>query len=121
MKYTARLRAHCGYTTGQFPVHIIPGGDAPIVSGSYGGFYTHGGTPIKHPSAYRKVGWSNMYYQHSTIRLTVGFDWVRQHMPDAAIEFMRTRTGAKKHRIRVYQPKQHKFLRKITEVSKHEV
>ena len=87
-KYTARLRAHCGYAGRAFPVHIIPGMSAPIVSGSSGGFFTNGGTPIAHPSAYAKVGWSNMHYRCSTIRLTAGFGWLLENMRDVAVEFM---------------------------------
>lgn len=35
-------------------------------SGQGLGYTTRGGTLVRHPSAYSKVGWSNLVYHHST-------------------------------------------------------
>ncbi len=40
--------------------------ESPVLHGSEGGWFTKGGTPISHPSAYAKRGWSNMTYESST-------------------------------------------------------
>ena len=45
--------------------------DKPTIDGSYGGWFTKGGTPISHPSAYSRSGWSNMTYECSTRRILV--------------------------------------------------
>lgn len=40
-------------------------------------FRTLGGTVIQYPSAYSKIGWSNMTYCPSTLRVVVGEEWLR--------------------------------------------
>jgi hypothetical protein len=61
------------------PVVLVPGDQAPILTGESGGYYTIGGTPIRHPSAYAKRGWSNMQYCTSTESVDVGADWAAAH------------------------------------------
>jgi hypothetical protein len=52
----------------------------PKVKGESWGYYTKGGTPITYPSAYSKVGWSNMEYRHSTLEFRVGRDWLLKNL-----------------------------------------
>ena len=55
------------------PVKVIRGGHLrPTKLGRRGGHFTRGGSPIMHPSAYSKRGWSNMIYRCSTQRIYVG-------------------------------------------------
>ena len=68
---------------GAVPVILTDGDYAPTVSGTRGGFYTRGGTPIAHPSAYAKKGFSNMVYHTSTRQIHVGAMWLHPAMIDA--------------------------------------
>ena len=58
------------------PVEIIDGDAPPTVTGERGGHFTRGGQRIHHPSAYGRVGWSNMVYRSSTLAVTVGRTWL---------------------------------------------
>lgn len=60
------------------PVSVVPGDQPPKQEGSSHGYETKGGTPIAHPNAYSKKGWSNMVYRSSTIQVIVGSGWLRQ-------------------------------------------
>ena len=62
------------------PVVVIPGTDKPELTGESGGWFTRGGTPIDHPSAYSRRGWSNMVYQRSTERIFVGSEWISENL-----------------------------------------
>ena len=62
------------------PVIVIPGNDKPELTGESGGWFTRGGTPISHPSAYSRRGWSNMVYQRSTERIFVGSEWISENL-----------------------------------------
>lgn len=70
--YRQSIRNHFGVWT-NVPV-IVDKGESypPILVGGYGGYYTRGGRPIYHPTAYSKKGWSNMVYQCSTLKIYVG-------------------------------------------------
>lgn len=57
-------------TASAIPVVVIPCGTSGIV-GERGGWFTSGGTPIAHPSAYCKKGWSNAVYRTSSQELHV--------------------------------------------------
>lgn len=50
---------------------------APRYLGSGWRYETKGGTPIVHPSAYSKHGWSNMVYVYSTLRIELGSAWIK--------------------------------------------
>jgi hypothetical protein len=63
-------------------VRLIPGDSPPRVRGVYGGWQTKGGREIRYPSAYSKVGWSNMTYVCSTRRVEVGVDWLAEKCPE---------------------------------------
>jgi len=55
----------------------------PEYHGEPGGHFTRGGTPIAHPNAYAKSGWSNMVYRCSTERITVGsqvYAWIEREL-----------------------------------------
>ena len=121
MKYTSVLRAHCGHAGAKFPVIVTAGNSAPFIAGEYGNWTTRGGTPVRYPSAYAKVGWSNLVYTCSTIDLRVGFEWLRANMPSVAIDYARSRGIVTRHKIRVYQQTPRELRRKITEVTKLEV
>jgi hypothetical protein len=43
--------------------------------GEPGGWFTKGGTPISHPGAYSRSGWSNMQYITSSEVIEVEADW----------------------------------------------
>jgi len=43
----------------------------PCIFGTGYHWTTRGGSPIRHPSAYARSGWSNMVYHASTIRIEV--------------------------------------------------
>jgi hypothetical protein len=58
------------------PVVCTPGDASPREEGSPWCYRTSGGTLIEHPSAYGRVGWSNMHYHASTRRVVVGQDWL---------------------------------------------
>lgn len=57
-------------------IDVVPGDSSPDIVGERGGHYTRGGTPIRHPSAYGRSGWSNMVYRCSTLQVTVGAQWL---------------------------------------------
>jgi len=52
------------------PVHLVPGGRAPVIS-EKGGYYTRGGERIRHPGAYRWT--SGLEYRYQAVE--VGADW----------------------------------------------
>lgn len=60
------------------PVIVTNDVNAPKLTGSYGGYYTRGGTPVTYPSAYAKVGWSNLIYKKSTIAVKVPIQWAEE-------------------------------------------
>jgi hypothetical protein len=73
------IRRHAGVTrSGAMPVVVVDGSAGPKVRGRGFQYETKGGTVIDHPSAYSKFGWSNMVYCHSTRRVEVGREWLRQ-------------------------------------------
>jgi hypothetical protein len=57
------------------PIVLISGNSPPKLTGESFCWRTNGGTYISHPSAYSKVGWSNMNYCCSTLRIEVGENW----------------------------------------------
>lgn len=59
-------------------IQIYPGiMMAPRVTGRPWSWSTRGGGVIQYPSAYSRVGWSNMVYHPSTRRIVVGADWIQ--------------------------------------------
>ena len=56
--------------------------DAPKLTGEGPHYETMGGKHIAYPTAYAKVGWSNMRYCHSSREVHVGREWLRVNMPD---------------------------------------
>ena len=78
-------------------VVIVPGFVAPrITSGRPGGHFTKGGTPISHPGAYSKVGWSNMEYRTNDEVVEVGADWLFKRLPQAFTVYMQYRDADKR-------------------------
>jgi hypothetical protein len=61
------------------PVQIIAGNQPPKFTGESGYFCTNGGQRIYHPSAYRRKGFSNMFYCHSTLKIEVGKQWLSRY------------------------------------------
>lgn len=60
------------------PVVVMPKNTRPPeFKGHSSGYETRTGIPIRHPSAYSKVGWSSMVYRHSTCHIQVGEYWCR--------------------------------------------
>lgn len=70
-KQTARhlLRSLIGVSN-NVPI-VVEDVTEPKLTGSYGGWFTKGGDPIRHPSAYAKRGRSNMVYKRSTLKITI--------------------------------------------------
>lgn len=62
------------------PIHLVTDGSLssypPVPMGSSWCYRTKGGAIIRHPSAYRRAGYSNMVYHPSTRRLVVGLRWL---------------------------------------------
>ena len=61
------------------PVDIIEGCVRPKITGEGYRYETRGGNLIYYPSAYSKVGWSNMVYCPSTISIEVGEEWLKEN------------------------------------------
>lgn len=84
MKKTSEIRSwlrnRCVDIT-SYNVHakivVVDGAEAPHTEGERGGWYTRGGTPIVHPGAYSRKGWSNMDYHCSTLHVVVGRGWLK--------------------------------------------
>jgi hypothetical protein len=75
-----RIAAGLSIYENAVPVELSKHADKiPTVHGERGGFFTRGGTQIDHPSAYSKVGWSNMVYRKDTRLIRVGEKWLKEH------------------------------------------
>lgn len=74
------IRKSVGIRSTGVTVTIIPGNHRPKLWGEPGGWFTRGGKPIRYPSAYSKVGFSNMVYQCSTENITVGKQWLKRNL-----------------------------------------
>lgn len=69
----ARLRRMLGAATTGCPRYFrVVEGTGLYTRGEAGGWYTRGGSPIYHPTAYAQVGWSNMEYRRDTRVIYVG-------------------------------------------------
>ena len=72
------VRREAGINNNIVPVNIVDDSHGPIVVGEAGGYFTRGGNRIMYPSAYSKVGFSNMSY-HCEIRMIyVGQTWIER-------------------------------------------
>lgn len=73
----ARHHAGAGKAT---PVVLISSGPLPVspprLTGESYHYTTRGGTWVRHPSAYRRRGWSNLVYVPSTRRVEVTRAWL---------------------------------------------
>lgn len=76
-----RIRQTAGANTAM-PLIVVEEDILPTVKGEGFHYETMGGQHITYPSAYGKVGWSNMRYITSTLRIEVGLDWIRQNMTE---------------------------------------
>ena len=83
------------------PVEVIAGRSAPALHGRPGGWFTRGGSRIAHPTAYRRVGWSNMVYEASTLHATVGVLWLEWYMHDAYLSWRKERMAQFAKRLTV--------------------
>lgn len=81
-KLRTALRAHAGQTGSSMPIIVVHDHDnpSPTLAGESGHYVTSGGRIIRHPSAYSRVGWSNMSYRGSTRRIKVDADWLADHL-----------------------------------------
>lgn len=57
------------------PVDVVDGREPPAIAGEGWRYETRTGIRIRHPSAYRKAGFSSMVYVRSTLRVRVGRRW----------------------------------------------
>jgi hypothetical protein len=75
------------------PVVLEPGNGPPRLAGHGFCWRTKSGDYIRHPSAYSKVGRSNMVYHGSTLRVEVGLDWLAAHAPEVIAHIVIERLG----------------------------
>ena len=62
------------------PVNVVEGYKHPEITGESWHYKTNGGKIIHYPSAYSKVGWSNMIYYPSTKSIEVGREWIMENL-----------------------------------------
>lgn len=75
------VRRFAGVPNTAVPVTVVDGeGHAPILFGEPGGWHTKGGATIAYPSAYAKVGWSNMEYWTDAQYIYVGSRWIEKQI-----------------------------------------
>lgn len=72
------IRHANGYVYTAAPITIEDGKLSPHWEGSSFHYETKGGRHIYHPSAYSKMGWSNMKYIPSTRHIVVGKEWLKK-------------------------------------------
>jgi len=62
-------------------VRLAEGSDDPTLRKFCGGWYTRGGTPVRHHSAYARKGWSNLVYKAAEDRthVQVSAGWLAAH------------------------------------------
>lgn len=78
------IMAHLGLSKfDNVPVTLTEGDTPPMLRGESWHYETRGGSVIRHPSAYSRVGWSNMVYKGSTRQVFVGQDW----KPEGKMEY----------------------------------
>ena len=61
------------------PVKVHEGDSEPVVKGRGFRWETKGGSYIRYPSSYGKLGWGNMVYRKSTCRVEVGRKWLEKY------------------------------------------
>jgi hypothetical protein len=70
------------------PIKIVDGCDPPKLKGR-GWYYTNKrGDEIHYPVAYRKA-WGKPIYNHSTIRVEVGGDWLLNSLTEENVRMLR--------------------------------
>lgn len=69
---------------------VLDGNFEPVLKGSKHHYKTKAGEIIKNPKAYRKIGWKNMIYCPSTLRVEVGKDWIAQNITDKELSLLVT-------------------------------
>jgi hypothetical protein len=76
------LRGLAGWAGRTMPVVVVddPEQPEPAAAGDSWHFETRGGRRINHPSAYSKLGWSNMVYCCSDRRVEVDADWLAERL-----------------------------------------
>jgi hypothetical protein len=83
LHWRTQLRVLAGLSVrDRTPVELVPGDAPPVVRGEPWHYETRGGRLVHYPNAYARVGWSNLVYVHSTVRLVVGEEWLRAHRPE---------------------------------------
>ena len=78
------LRRHAGGLHHCVDVVLVPGRGAPTVTGEEGHWETPGGTLVRHPGAYRRLGRCD--YVTSTEILEVPRQWLIRHLRGLATE-----------------------------------
>jgi hypothetical protein len=75
-KLSKVIRANADVPGTPYPIVIKQGNNPPVLEGA--GFYwsNRSGDIIRHPTAYKKKGWSSLRYNHSTHRIEVGEEWL---------------------------------------------
>ncbi len=67
---------------------VLDGNFEPVLKGSKSYYKTKAGEIIRTPKAYRKVGWGNMLYYPSTLRVEVGKDWIAQNITNKELSLL---------------------------------
>lgn len=74
-----RIRNKAGASVQNCPIILANNPNLPpTVQGEHGKFVTKTGKIVTYPQAYRRAG-GNCYYEHSTYRVEVGMEWIKQH------------------------------------------
>ena len=68
VRQAANARNNC-------PIKIVNGNVAPIIKGHHFYWSNKSGDVIRYPNAYKRA-WGKPIYNHSTIRVEVGSDWL---------------------------------------------
>lgn len=92
----SRIREIAG-ARANMPVDVVDGNKEPTLVGKGWHYRTCGGNYIRYPSAYSTIGWSNMVYWPSTLRVEVGRDWLEANWTEEErIELVKMRLAGVK-------------------------
>lgn len=72
------LKRHGYRGRNNLSIEVVDGNKSPSVEGNSYHYTTRGGRYIRYPSAYAKVGRSNMVYVNSDQRIVVGKEWIKE-------------------------------------------
>jgi len=80
MKWETRIRKLVGMQNSKCPIVIVDGEEEPKRVGNHSYYTNKKGESIRNPNAYSKKGWSDLVYHKSTLRITVGREWLLKNL-----------------------------------------